>query len=206
MKTLIQLWYNVSGDDLYTASPPRIGSKVSTLGASSPMRLFFAAFPDRETRRLIASAVSSLMLGDDARLVPCENYHITLAFVGEVSDAQAALLRTIVPLEVPAFTVRFDTCEHWLRSEVLVLAASEYPPALHDLQCKLRSGLAHNDFAPDPTAIPPTCNDCEKGSASPCAASDVRISVEVNRISTRAVGQIDHRIHLYSTGSLVPTG
>ena len=171
------------------------------------MRLFFAAFPDRETRLTIASAVSSLMLGDDARLVPCENYHITLAFVGEVLDAQAALLRTIVPLEVPAFTVRFDTGEHWLRSEVLVLAASEYPPALHDLQCKLRSGLAHNDFAPDPRPFhPKTCSHPEKGSASPCAASDVRISVEVNRISTRAVGQIDHRIHLYSTGSLVPTG
>jgi RNA 2',3'-cyclic 3'-phosphodiesterase len=119
------------------------------------MRLFFAAFPDRETRRLIASAAASLMLGDDARLVPCENYHITLAFVGEVSNSQAALLRTIVPLEVPAFTVRFDTCEHWLRSEVVVLAASECPPALHDLQCKLRGELAHHDLASDPRPFHP---------------------------------------------------
>ena len=78
------------------------------------MRLFFAAFPDRETRRLIASAAASLMPGNDARLVPCENYHITLAFVGEVSNSQAALLRIIVPLEVPGlgehpFTVRIRT-------------------------------------------------------------------------------------------------
>lgn len=111
------------------------------------MRLFFAAFPDSETRRLIAAA--ALVLGDGARLVPCENYHTTLAFVGEVSNAQAASLRTIGPLEVPAFTVRFDTYEHWLKSDVVVLAPSACPPALHDLHCKLRGELAHHDLASD---------------------------------------------------------
>jgi 2'-5' RNA ligase len=54
------------------------------------MRLFFATFPDGETRNLIASAAASLPLGDGARRVSCENYHITLAFAGEVSDARAA--------------------------------------------------------------------------------------------------------------------
>jgi RNA 2',3'-cyclic 3'-phosphodiesterase len=119
------------------------------------VRLFFAAFPDSETRRLIAAAAAALVLGDGARLVPCENYHITLAFVGEVSNAQAASLRTIGPLEVPAFTVRFDTYEHWLRSEVVVLAASESPPALHDLQCKLRGELAHHHLTSDPRRFQP---------------------------------------------------
>jgi 2'-5' RNA ligase len=131
------------------------------------MRLFFAAFPDGETRRLIASAAASLMLGDDTRPVPCENYHLTLAFVGEVSNAQAALLRTIVPLEVPAFTVRFDTCEHWLRSEVVVLAASECPPALHDLQCKLRGELAHHDLASDPRPFHPHVTIARKAVQAP---------------------------------------
>jgi RNA 2',3'-cyclic 3'-phosphodiesterase len=119
------------------------------------MRLFFAAFPDGDTQRLIASAAASLALGEGARPVPCENYHITLAFVGEVSNAQAASLRTIVPLEVPAFTIRFDTYEHWLKSEVVVFAASECPPALHDLQCKLRGELAHHHLASDPGPFHP---------------------------------------------------
>jgi 2'-5' RNA ligase len=119
------------------------------------MRLFFAVFPDDGTRRLIASAAASLMLGEGARLVPRENYHITLAFVGEVSNAQAAALRTIVPLEVPAFTVRFDTYEHWLKSEVIVFATSACPPALHDLQCKLRGKLAHHHLNSDPRPFHP---------------------------------------------------
>jgi RNA 2',3'-cyclic 3'-phosphodiesterase len=73
------------------------------------MRLFFAAFPDGETRRRIASAAGALALSDGARRIPAENYHMTLAFVGDASNAQAAALRTIEPIEVPASTVRFDT-------------------------------------------------------------------------------------------------
>jgi 2'-5' RNA ligase len=119
------------------------------------VRLFFAAFPDGETRRRIASAAAALVLGDGARLMPCENYHMTLAFVGEVSNAQAASLRAIGPFEVPAFTVRLDTYEHWQRSEVVVLAASRCPPALHDLQCKLRGELDRQEIAPDPRPFRP---------------------------------------------------
>jgi len=119
------------------------------------VRLFFATFPDAETRRLIASAAAALALGDGARRVPCENYHLTLAFVGEVSNPRAASLRAIGPFEVPAFTVRFDTYEHWLGSEVVVIAASECPPALHDLQRKLRGELARRDIAADPRSFRP---------------------------------------------------
>jgi RNA 2',3'-cyclic 3'-phosphodiesterase len=119
------------------------------------VRLFFAAFPDDETQRLIASAAYALLVADGARSVPCENFHLTLAFAGEVSDAQAASLRTIGSLEVPAFTVRFDAYEHWLKAEVLVLTASECPPALHELQCKLRRELTRHDLASDPRPFQP---------------------------------------------------
>jgi 2'-5' RNA ligase len=117
--------------------------------------LFFAAFPDGGTLRLIASAAAALELGDGARRVPCENYHLTLAFMGEVSNAQAASLRAIGPAHVPVFTVRFDTCEHWPKSEVVVIAAHECPPALFDLQCTLRGALAHQDITSDPRPFRP---------------------------------------------------
>ena len=131
------------------------------------MRLFFAVFPERETRRLIASAAAELMLRDGARPVPCENYHLTLAFVGDVSDAQAASLRSIGPLEVPAFSVRFDIYEHWPRSEVVVLGASKCPPALQDLQCKLRGELARHDLAADPRPFHPHVTIARKAVQAP---------------------------------------
>ncbi len=55
------------------------------------MRLFFAVFPDSETRRGLAAAAQALVLDDESRRVPSENYHMTLAFIGEVSAPLAAL-------------------------------------------------------------------------------------------------------------------
>jgi len=48
------------------------------------VRLFFAVFPDSETRRRVAAAAEAFVLDDESRRVPCENYHLTLAFIGEV--------------------------------------------------------------------------------------------------------------------------
>lgn len=131
------------------------------------MRLFFAAFPDGETRRRIASAAGALALGDEARRVPAESYHMTLAFAGEASNAQAAALRATGPLEVPAFTVRFDGYEYWLKSEVAVIAASECPRALEDLQCKLRDALARQGIASDPRPFRPHITIARKAARAP---------------------------------------
>jgi 2'-5' RNA ligase len=70
-------------------------------------------------------------------------------------------------LDAPAFTVRFDTYEHWLKSEVVVLAASECPPALHDLHCKLYGELAHHDLASDPRPFHPHVTIARKTAQAP---------------------------------------
>ena len=55
------------------------------------MRLFFAVFPDSETRGRLAAAAQALVLDNESRRVPSGNYHMTLAFIGEVSAPLAAL-------------------------------------------------------------------------------------------------------------------
>jgi RNA 2',3'-cyclic 3'-phosphodiesterase len=98
------------------------------------VRLFFAAFPGPEVRRRIESAARMLDLPSDARLVPAENYHVTLAFAGDVSNAQAAALRSIgAAVRSSVFDIRLDLYEYWAGSAVLVAAASELPPALAEL-------------------------------------------------------------------------
>lgn len=106
------------------------------------MRLFFAACPDHEARRCIAMAGRALELSEGSRRVPAENYHMTLAFAGHVPDAQAAALRIFGPIEVPTFTVLFETYEHWPKSEVVVIAARQCPAALQELHQALRAELA----------------------------------------------------------------
>ena len=58
------------------------------------MPLFFAALPGPEVRRRFESAVEALGLPPDARRVAPENYHMTVAFAGEVSHLQSTSLRT----------------------------------------------------------------------------------------------------------------
>lgn len=51
------------------------------------MRLFVAVFPPEEAR----SHLSSALQGASARVMPGERWHITLAFLGEISDVAPAV-------------------------------------------------------------------------------------------------------------------
>jgi 2'-5' RNA ligase len=57
------------------------------------MRLFFAALPSPDMCRRLESAAQALRLPSEARRVPVENYHMTLAFAGVVSNASASIER-----------------------------------------------------------------------------------------------------------------
>ena len=59
------------------------------------MRMFFALWPDALTRAQVANAAAVLRLTSAARPVPQQNYHLTLAFVGEVPSSRLAVLRQI---------------------------------------------------------------------------------------------------------------
>jgi 2'-5' RNA ligase len=106
------------------------------------VRLFFAVFPDSETRRRLAAAAQALVLDDESRRVPGENYHLTLAFIGEVSAPLAALEAVGAAQRAPAFTVRFDGYEYWPTPSVVVARASSCPAALEDLRRGLCANLA----------------------------------------------------------------
>jgi 2'-5' RNA ligase len=113
--------------------------------------LFFAALPPSDVRERLASAAQSLPLTADARRVREENYHLTLAFAGEVSNSQAAALRAVgAALHSPAFEVCFDVFEYWRKSEVLVIAASEQRRGLLDLNHRLSAGFRRLGLAEDP--------------------------------------------------------
>jgi 2'-5' RNA ligase len=113
--------------------------------------LFFAALPESALRFSLASAAESLLLTVDARRVRAQNYHLTLAFAGEVSNSQAAALRAVGgAIRSPAFEVRFDLFEHWRKSEVLVIAPTEQPHGLLDLNHELSAGFRRLGLAQDP--------------------------------------------------------
>jgi len=107
------------------------------------MRLFFALWPDADTKNQLAGVAAKLGLPSRSRAVPAPNYHLTLAFVGEVEDTQLASLLAIGgALRAPRCTITFDATEFWAASQVVVAAAQKMPPELLRLWEALHRDLA----------------------------------------------------------------
>jgi 2'-5' RNA ligase len=107
------------------------------------MRLFFALWPDPDTRNLLAGVAANLRLADRSRLVPDENYHLTLAFLGEVPDSRLPeLLKIGATQRAPRLEISFDATEYWARSQVVAAAAQKTSPELLALCEKLHKDLA----------------------------------------------------------------
>ncbi|MDT7761718.1 MAG: 2,3-cyclic 3-phosphodiesterase, partial [Mycobacterium sp.] len=108
------------------------GSATDSTGTR--LRLFFAAVPDPAAREHFAAASRSISLAPGARRVPRENYHMTLAFVGDVAASQLpVLLKVGAAQKVRAFSVTFDEYECWQKPGVIVVAARLIPAELHQL-------------------------------------------------------------------------
>ena len=112
------------------------------------MRLFFALWPNADTRARIADGADALPLSGDARPVTRENYHATLAFVGEVPQSELAVLQQIGREQRAAgCTITLDTYEYWADSQVVVAAARQTPAALLELWTRLHAELALRNAA-----------------------------------------------------------
>jgi 2'-5' RNA ligase len=111
------------------------------------VRLFFALWPDALGRARLAEAAAALRL-KDGRPVPPPNYHLTLAFIGEVTKSQVAVLQQIgCALRACGFTISIDAYEYWAEPQVVVAVAREPPPALAQLWMQLRENLAPHHAA-----------------------------------------------------------
>jgi RNA 2',3'-cyclic 3'-phosphodiesterase len=109
------------------------------------VRLFFALWPDPRVRTRIAHAAAALPTDLPARRVPPQNYHLTMAFVGEIVATELAVLQQIGRSQrFSGCTLRFDALEYWRTPKVVVATASQIPPELLELWTQLRGALTQN--------------------------------------------------------------
>jgi len=102
------------------------------------LRLFFALWPDVDAATRLAGIAASLSLTSPGRLVDAKNYHVTLAFIGEVPESRLAVLRRVGgSLQAPHCTVALELLEFWPQSRVVVAAAKETPRGLLSLWTQL---------------------------------------------------------------------
>jgi 2'-5' RNA ligase len=117
------------------------------------LRLFFALWPDAITVERVADAAVGVALAGDARFVPRENYHATLAFVGEVAESQFGVLQRIgAGRRARDCTIEFDRLEYWAESRVVVAVASGIPSGLRELWTGLQLDLLREGLIEPPRA------------------------------------------------------
>lgn len=109
-------------------------------------RLFFALWPDDPVRRGLAALAREFVQGQ-GRLVPPRNLHLTLYFLGPLTDAQRVDAEAAAEgIACPPFTLSLDRLGCWRRARVAWSASSVVPPALGALAGALRDGLAARGF------------------------------------------------------------
>jgi RNA 2',3'-cyclic 3'-phosphodiesterase len=102
------------------------------------LRLFFALWPDADVAARLECVAAQLNVSSPSRLVHAKNYHVTLAFIGEVAESRLAVLQTVgESLRAPCCSITFDSLEFWLESRVVVAVATEIPPGLYSLWTQL---------------------------------------------------------------------
>lgn len=110
---------------------------------SDGRRLFFALWPSDEFRSHLVKATQTIARDSGGRVIPPENLHVTLLFLGQVSPARFEAVQQAGAecANAPAFELNFDRTEIWGRANLLALTTSATPPEASQLAEKLRDSL-----------------------------------------------------------------
>ena len=111
-------------------------------------RLFFAIVPDRPKREAVGNWRDTCAFGPTARLVPADNLHVTLYFLGDVAPGAIADLRSAVAaLPFNTGHIELRAPEVWAGGVAVLVA--EASRALVDLRARLENAVASFALAPE---------------------------------------------------------
>mgnify|MGYP001827395515 CR=1 FL=1 len=107
------------------------------------MRVFFALEPD-EASRLAIAQWQQLNGPHEARPVPAANFHLTLAFIGEVGNSRLEKIckradRALEDKPVSAFGLTLDSVGYWPKQNLWWIGPTEQPGELLQLASQLRN-------------------------------------------------------------------
>jgi RNA 2',3'-cyclic 3'-phosphodiesterase len=102
-------------------------------------RLFFALWPDAETRQCCAD-VSAACKRVTGREVHPENLHVTLTFLGGIDEpTEAALIMAAAEVEFDPMSIKFDKLSYWRRPRIICLTGEPEDSAVINLVEKLNA-------------------------------------------------------------------
>lgn len=105
-------------------------------------RLFFALWPDDQTRQKLARLCRSIE-AKGFRPVQPQNIHVTLVFLGNVKAASELLIKhSVTGISAKPFILTFDQLSYWSRPRILCLSCSKLVDEVELLVTALNTEVA----------------------------------------------------------------
>jgi RNA 2',3'-cyclic 3'-phosphodiesterase len=123
---------------------------------SEPKRLFFALEIPAPIQQQVIQWRAAQFAPEAGRPIAVANLHLTLAFLGEISEQKQQTLMTLAGrIQQPAFTLTLDDAGHWPRSRVVWLGSRQPPRGLLQLANLLRAQAARSGCYQSPQPFHP---------------------------------------------------
>jgi 2'-5' RNA ligase len=91
-------------------------------------RLFFALWPDDETRQKLAH-LSQFIKAERFKWVQPHNLHVTLVFLGQTDeDVELSVKQSVPSISAQPFELTFDCLSYWSRPKILCLTCRQPVP------------------------------------------------------------------------------
>ena len=119
-------------------------------------RLFFALWPSSLVRKSITETAAPLLQELDGRIIAAQNFHITLHFIGSVTDEiKDCMHQSAQSVTVKPFDVSLDDFGFFNKAKIFWMAAKNKPEELECLHKNLGEALSSCGFQPDPRPYSP---------------------------------------------------
>jgi 2'-5' RNA ligase len=129
-------------------------------------RVFFALWPDETTRSALFRAGRAAVRQSGGRPTRAANLHVTLAFLGPITESDLARVSALDPPRSAPFELVFDRLGLWESSRVLWAAPTECPEALLQLERELWDRLVALGFERERRAYRPHVTIARKAQAA----------------------------------------
>jgi 2'-5' RNA ligase len=113
-------------------------------------RLFFALWPEEDLQQQLYELAGQTLMANAGRRVAAENIHLTLAFLGSVTEPdQARYEPAASQVQGKKFTLTLDQLGCFRRSGILWVGPSQIPAELLALVGELNQALQTCGFTPE---------------------------------------------------------
>ena len=144
-------------------------------------RLFVALWPDDAIRQQIKSSALNLFLPCDGRVIPRQNWHITLAYFGMANEStQVCISKQLANVQSQSFNVHLNKTGYWPKPAVAWLGPDSVTGELQQLFDKVQHALQPCGYTPDTRPYQPHVTLVRKAKHLPKDSAFAAIEWQVN--------------------------